>query len=183
MTNQERVFIILDGSNFYHHLKSKQLNFKNTSKFDYKGFVYWLARNRKIISYIYYVGLIRGRKDNQKSMELVKRQQRLFSFLKNQGWLIETGFMMENDGRYYEKGVDVKIAVDILDKAHKDEYDTVIVISSDTDLLPAIQRIKGMNKKIEYIGFAYNPSFAMQQYADVSKLLAKEELEKFFPKS
>ncbi|PIX31320.1 helicase, partial [Candidatus Berkelbacteria bacterium CG_4_8_14_3_um_filter_33_6] len=45
--------------------------------------------------------------------------------------------MLKSDGKYHEKGVDVRIAVDILRGALKNEYRRCFVISSDTDLIPA----------------------------------------------
>lgn len=90
--------------------------------------------------------------------------------------------MMKHDKNYKGKGVDVKLAVDILDMAYQDKYDTAIVISSDTDLIPGIVRAKELGKKIEYIGFSHRPSFAMQRYANLSRLLGRIELEQFFLK-
>ena len=91
--------------------------------------------------------------------------------------------MMKQDGDYKEKGVDVKLALDILDMAHQDKYDTAIVVSSDTDLIPAIIRARELKKNVEYIGFAHRPSFGMQHYANLSRLLVKHELEQFLPKT
>lgn len=180
---KERVIVLLDGSNFYHRLKDRELNFKNILKFNYKEFAKWLAEKRKIVSCIYYVGLVRKEVGNIKSERLVSDQQRLFAYLKNQGWGIKTGYMMKHDKDYKEKGVDVKLAVDILDFAYQDKYDTTIVVSSDTDLIPAISRVRELKKKVEYIGFAHRPSFGMQRYANMSRLLTKSDLEPFFQKS
>ena len=71
------------------------------------------------------------------------------------------------------------MAVDVLDMAYQDKYDTAIVVSSDTDLIPGIIRAKELGKKIEYIGFSHRPSFAMQRYANLTRLLSKIELRKF----
>lgn len=90
---------------------------------------------------------------------------------------------MKHDKVYKEKGVDVKLAVDILDFAYQNKYDTAIIVSSDTDLIPAISRARELKKKIEYIGFAHRPSFGMQRYANISRLLTKSELKSFFEKS
>lgn len=57
------------------------------------------------------------------------------------------------------------------------------IISSDTDLIPAIIRAKELEKKIEYIGFSHRPSFAMQRYANLSRLLSRIELKQFLPKT
>lgn len=40
-----------------------------------------------------------------------------------------------------EKGVDVALAVDVVDLANKREYDHAIVMSADYDLVPAIKRV------------------------------------------
>jgi uncharacterized LabA/DUF88 family protein len=180
---KERVIVLLDGSNFYHRLKDRELNFKNILKFNYKDFAEWLAEKRKIVARIYYVGLVRKEAGNSKSEKLASDQQRLFAYLKNQGWEIKTGYMMKHDKNYKEKGVDVKLAVDVLDFAYQNKYDIAIVVSSDTDLIPAISRARELKKKIEYVGFAHRPSFGMQRYANISRLLTKSDLKPFFKKS
>ncbi|PIZ48960.1 hypothetical protein COY29_02730 [Candidatus Woesebacteria bacterium CG_4_10_14_0_2_um_filter_39_14] len=180
---KERIIVLLDGSNFYHRLKDRELNFKNLLEFNYKEFAKWLAEKRKIVACIYYVGLVRKEAGNPKSEKLASNQQRLFAYLKNQSWEIKTGYMMKHDKDYKEKGVDVKLAVDILDFAYQDKYDTAIIVSSDTDLIPAISRVRELKKKIEYIGFAHRPSFGMQRYANISRLLTKSDLEIFFKKN
>jgi len=80
---------------------------------------------------------------------------------------------------YYEKGVDVKIAVDLLVGAYENLYDTAILVSSDTDLIPAIEKVRALGKKVKYIGFSHEPSFGLIKNASESKLLAKNDLEKF----
>lgn len=70
--------------------------------------------------------------------------------------------------------------VDICMKAVRNEYDKLILISSDTDLLPAIKEAKTLGKKIEYVGFDYSPSFAMIRFSESRTLLKKEDLEQFF---
>jgi len=86
---------------------------------------------------------------------------------------------MKSDGVYHEKGVDVKIAVDVLVGAYEDLYDEAILISSDTDLIPVIKKVRHLEKKVEYIGFSHRPSLALQRYASLTRLVIKEELEKF----
>ena len=179
----KKIIIFLDGSNFYHRLKDKELDFKNLLNFNYKKFAEWLSYGRLTINCIYYVGLVRKEKGNSKSEELVKNQQKLFANLKKQGWEVKTGFMMVHDKDYKEKGVDVKLAIDILDMAYQNKYDTAIVVSSDTDLIPGIVRAKELGKKIEYIGFSHRPSFAMQRYANLTRLLSKIELEQFLDRT
>ena len=58
----------------------------------------------------------------------------------------------------------------------------VILVSSDTDLLPAILKAKEKGKIIEYIGFSHKPSVAMVASCSSSRLLAKEDMGKFIKK-
>jgi uncharacterized LabA/DUF88 family protein len=110
-----------------------------------------------------------------------RNQQKLFSFLESpeQNFKIYRGFLMNNGGIYHEKGVDVKIAVDLVEGAYKNYFDTAIVISSDTDLIPAFKIVKEQKKSVEYIGFSHSPSFGLQKHATLSRLLIKEDIEQF----
>lgn len=141
----------------------------------------WLARERKIISIGYYIGAVRARQDDIKGQKMRRSQINLFNFLGSKCQKIEIyrGYLMENDGVFHEKGVDVKIATDLLVGAYENLYDEAIIISSDTDLIPAMKKIKQLGKKVEYIGFGHQPSLALQTYATISRLLIKEELEQF----
>lgn len=179
--NNKRVAVYIDGSNFYYKLR--QLGFSNLTKFNYRGFANWLLRERPAVSCRYYVGVIRVRPggDNAKAEALRKEQQRLFAHLTSpsQGFVVKQGYLMGHAGVYHEKGVDVKLAVDLLVGAYEDLYNVAIVVSSDTDLIPAIKKVKHLNKEVEYIGFAHQPSLALQRYATISRLLIKEELDSF----
>lgn len=177
--NKTKVSIFIDGSNFYFKLKSLKL--ENLSRFDYRGFIEWLARGRSIVYAGYFIGVVRAKPDDKKGQKMRRAQVNLFNFLKSkkQNFIINKGYLMENDGIYHEKGVDVKIATDLLVGAYENLYDEAIVLSSDTDLIPAMQKIKQLGKKIEYIGFGHQPSLALQTFATLSRLLIKEELEHF----
>ncbi len=86
---------------------------------------------------------------------------------------------MYDGGKIREKGTDVKIAVDLIIGAVDNHYDTAILISSDTDLIPAVSCVKYRNKKIEYVGFSHALSLGMQKYANISRLLLPEDIERF----
>lgn len=178
-SNSPRVLVFIDGSNFY--FKMKSLNIANLTKFNYRHFVEWLARDRQIVAVGYYIGIVRARQGDEKAQKLRQAQRNLFNFLRSpeQRIKIHGGHLMKNDGVYHEKGVDVKIATDLLVGAYENLYDEAIIISSDTDLIPAMEKIKRMGKKIEYVGFGHQPSLALQTYATISRLLIKEDLEPF----
>ena len=140
---KERVAVYIDGSNFYNYLKDKEINFPKGTKFDFKAFVDFLVGNkRECVSKRYYTGVFRNLDGTDKSKNLVRGQQKFFSNLKNDGFVIKRGRIMPIDKTYKEKGTDVKIAVDLIVGAVDNLYDTAILVSSDTDLIPAIRYVK-----------------------------------------
>jgi len=169
-----RVFIAFDGSNFYHRLK--ELKVKNQLEFNFAGFTKFLVGKDKLITARYYVGVIRTKKSNSKSQELFRNQIKLFGYLTRQNIKIDRGYILKTDGGYHEKGVDVKIAIDILIGAYENLYDKVILVSSDTDLLPAINKAVELGKTVQYIGFSHHPSLALVKHAKPAKLLTKDDL-------
>ena len=95
--------------------------------------------------------------------------------------VLPSGYILKSDG-YHEKGVDVKMAIDILIGAYENLYDKAIVLSSDTDLLPAIQKAVDLGKTIQYIGFSHKPSYALIRHAKPAKLLDESDLLPFMKK-
>jgi len=174
---KERVFIVFDGSNFYYKLKS--LGFKHLLGFDYQRFIGWLARGKRVSSSCFYTGQVREEPGNEKSKQLKKDQDKLLARLRNTKLIVKTGYILKSDGEYHEKGVDVQIAIDICMKAVRNEYDRLILVSSDTDLIPAIKEIKNLRKKVEYVGFENNPSFALIRFSDFRTLLKKEDIKPY----
>ena len=77
---------------------------------------------------------------------------------------------------FYEKGVDVLMAVDMLVGAYENLYDILILVSSDTDLIPALEKVRFKGKKVEYIGFSHKPSYGLIANSDIRRLLTKEDL-------
>ena len=177
---KERVAIYIDGSNFYHYLKDKEIAFPKGSKFDFKDFTDFLIEDRECYSRRYYTGIFRNTDGAQKSIDLVKGQQTFLSKLEDDGFDIKRGRILYNDGgRPREKGTDVKIAIDLIIGAIDNHYDTAILISSDTDLIPALQYVKYKKKKLEYVGFSHAPSFGIQKNVDFSRLLLPSDIMRF----
>ena len=131
---------------------------------------------------IYYVGEIRKYPGNKKSQALYASQQKLFTNLRKQNIEVKLGYLLLSDGKFHEKGVDVQIAVDMVRGAIKNEYDICYLISSDTDLLPAIQTAKDEGKKIIYVGFENFVSRALSKNCSSYVILKKSNILKFAKK-
>lgn len=175
----ERVAIYIDGGNTYRRLKILGIP-KKDARFDYSVFAEHLIGNRALISKRYYVGIVRNVDGSEKAEKMVRSQQKFLSGLENEGFEIKKGKIMYDDGIIREKGVDVKIAVDLVIGANDNLYDTAIVISSDTDLIPAIKYVSNAKKKnVEYIGFGTNPSLGMIKEASVARVFANTDLAQY----
>jgi uncharacterized LabA/DUF88 family protein len=176
----KRVAIYIDGSNLYYKLKD--LGIKNITYFEYGNLAEYLAgKSRTVVAKRYYIGAVRAKGGDEKAIRMQENQVRLFNHLrsKSDGFSIKLGYLMKNDGIYHEKGVDVKMAVDLLVGAYENMYDTAILVSSDTDLIPAIQKIKHLGKEVEYIGFSHKPSYGLIKNATETRLLTKNDVKKF----
>lgn len=176
----KKILVQYDGSNFYNSVK-RLFPRVHLTPFKYAELAYEIA-NSKSINIIYYVGEIRKYPGNKKSQILYANQQSLFSNLRKQGIEVKLGYLLMSNKKFHEKGVDVQIAVDIVRGAIKNEYDIFYIISSDTDLLPAIHTAKDERKKIVYIGFENFVSRALLKNCSSYKILKKEDLKSFITK-
>lgn len=130
----KRCIVLIDGSNFY--FKLKDLKLQNLLEYDFLNFAKMLSDGDKIINASYYVGAVRT-DGTKKTQKMLNNQQKLFAHLKNNGFSYVLGYLLKTDDDWHEKGVDVNIAVDILVATFENLCDRIILVSSDTDLLPA----------------------------------------------
>ncbi len=168
-----RCVILIDGSNFYFKLKDLKLH--NLLNFDFSNFALKLAQKHKIIHSTYYTGKIKtdGKSHTQR---LFDNQRKLLAHLKKNNFNYSLGYLLKSDGRFHEKGVDVNIAVDILVATYENVCDRIIIVSSDTDLLPAVKKAREKKKIVEYIGFSHMRSHAMINNCSKFTLLTKKDL-------
>ena len=87
------------------------------------------------------------------------------------------------DKSYHEKGVDVRLAVEMIRFAREDKYDQAYLVSSDTDLAAAIEEVRAFGKNVQYTGIPKGQSFGLSKMADDVRLLRPEEIKQFFPQS
>lgn len=172
MSSQKSI-ILIDGSNFY--FKLKDLGLHNLLAFDFNGFTKLIARRNNVISAHYYVGRIR-QDGTDKTQKLFDGQQKLIARLKNHNIHYSFGYLLKSNNVYHEKGVDVQLAVDMLVAAYENLADRIILVSSDTDLAPAIKKAREKGKIVEYVGFSHKPSVAMVSFCTESQLLKKEDI-------
>lgn len=212
----ERVCVFIDSGNFY-HIVLKKLGIREI-EFNFDGFTNFLVGERQIIKEgkRFYVATVREGRDNHENRRAMAHQTKLFTTLKKSNWEIKPSKLrtrkeiIKIDDRVYdyqklldlgikeiryersrEKGVDVKIAVDLMVGAIDNKYDTAILVSSDTDLFPAMDWVRNRyknKKKIEYVGFSIpqeddekstRPTNTMIYYSDIQRVLIETDLKPF----
>ena len=179
MNEKEKVVVYIDGGNTYRRLKDAGIPEKS-KRFDFSAFVEHLVGERELISKRYYVGVVKNFDGSVRGDQMVKSQQTFLNALVAEGFKVKFGRIMYDGGVIREKGVDVKLAVDLVIGAADDIYDIAIVMSSDTDLIPAIKYVrKAKNKAIEYVGFGATPSLGMIKEASVSRIFSQTDLVQF----
>lgn len=57
------------------------------------------------------------------------------------------------DDPYVEKGVDVKLACDMLSGAFKGAYDVAVLITEDADFAPAIECVQELDRQVVHVWF------------------------------
>ena len=164
---EERIAIFIDGNNFYHGLK----NALHTAKIDFVKFAEKLCAGRKLIR-MYYYNVPVNRQDGE---ERYRRQQSFFAKLHTIPYMeLKLGRLVRRGAGMVEKGVDVKLAVDMLN--FSSIYDTAILVSGDGDFEYAIYGAKNMGKHVENAYFSSGHSDQLKQSCD--KFILLDEIAK-----
>ena len=82
---------------------------------------------------------------------------------------------------FREKGVDVRIAVDMVTMACDRRMELAIIASSDSDLQPAIKEIRNRGVQCLYLGFERSPNKGMTYTTNRTLLIRDAEGLRFAP--
>jgi len=172
--SSERVMIFIDGANFYRALKNEY----GKADIDFEKFQTLLVEGRKHIRTYYYNATV----DQSQDKKRYAAQQRFFQRLEKIPYFqIHRGYLSYRGGVLVEKGVDVKLAVDMIRFAYLDNYDTAILVSGDGDFSPAVELIQDSGKHVENATFTSSRSHQLRQKSDRFISLDKPILDPLFP--
>ncbi|MBN1106317.1 MAG: NYN domain-containing protein [Deltaproteobacteria bacterium] len=155
-----RTMFFIDGFNIYHSLNvydpgTKSLKYRKYLWLDYSGLAQRFVRKTDTLAGIYYFSAYATWKPHS-----MKRHRALVDALKSRGVNVVMGKFKEKDMHCKvcnasfkvreEKMTDVNIAIYLFREALADSFDTGVILSNDTDLVPAIGAVKSVfpNKKI-----------------------------------
>lgn len=190
-----KAILLIDGENFTfkveHVLKEEgidkhSLSFSQIKLKELIQIIFLEYKELSIVEMRYYSAKLRVHPESKKKSEYLIRQQRsLKTNLEKQGF----SFILAGNVRaqiikvdgisktiFKEKGVDVRIAVDMVSLACDKGVDTIILCSSDSDLQPAIAEVKKRNVKVMYLGFEMIPNKGLMYTTDKTVLFRTPEI-------
>lgn len=157
-----RVIVYIDGSNLYHSLKETL----RRTDIDFQKLCDKIVGNRRLVRVYYYNAPV----DQTKEPGRYQNQQRFFQAMKETpylelrlGRLVYRNWPTESP---YEKGIDVKLATDMLSHAVRDNYDVATLVSGDNDFADALQAVKDLGKNVEVALFGQRTSQFLREVSD-----------------
>lgn len=187
-------FLLIDGENFKGKIRSV---FYETNKekpiwheYDFHGLLIKVLNGIQIDHRIFYFARIKEHKESQeKSRQLIEEQRLLKTHLEQQGFKVRMSGRVRGQTEnangtkkilvFKEKGVDVKIAVDMMSLACDEEASEIILGSSDSDLQPAIEETRKRRIKCIYLGFEAQPNKGISYTTDRTILIRNSEVLEF----
>ena len=187
--------LFIDGRNFISKVayilnpENKPNNNTDLSTYDFAGLLNDVLTGVEIDRKIVYFGkLEKHAETEEKSIELIEKQRVLKRRLENQGFeVIISGRVRGHIERcpkghetltFKEKGVDVKMAVDMITLACTKKLKTAIIGSSDSDLQPAIKELRNQRVQRIYLGFESQPNKGLTYTTNRTILIRNSEVEK-----
>src|SRR3989338_310153 len=186
--------LFIDGEN----LKGKVKDVFTLSKkdkpiwheYNFKDLFDKVLEGIKINRKIFYFARIKEYKDSkEKSKQLIEEQRLLKTHLEKQGFevilkgrvrgQIESGKNGKKVLVFREKGVDVKIAVDMVSLSCYKKIKEIILCSSDSDLQPAIKEVRDRQVSCVYLGFEAQPNKGLTFTTNRTILIRNSELFEF----
>lgn len=178
-----RVSFFIDGFNMYHSLKEhardcRWLNLRtlcqeqiNPDKEEISGIFYfsaiatWLSDANKVSKHKKYISRLQ-----QENVNIV-----LGKFKEKEIHCKVCGSFFR---AHEEKQTDVNIALKILEESVLDSFDTAILVSGDTDMIPAIMTMKRLfpGKRIGVVFPLGRKTLELSSVADFSRKISREQL-------
>lgn len=188
------IILLIDGENLKGKIRAVFQDAKKEKpvwhEFDFANLFKKVLTGINIDKKIFYFARIKeheGSKD--KSKQLIEDQRLLKTHLEAQGFeVILSGRVrgQMEDGHngkkvlvFKEKGVDVKIAVDMVSLSCDKKVKEIILASSDSDLQPAVKEVRDRKVSCVYLGLEAQPNKGLSYTTNRTILIRNSELFEF----
>ncbi|OGG05983.1 hypothetical protein A3D05_03350 [Candidatus Gottesmanbacteria bacterium RIFCSPHIGHO2_02_FULL_40_24] len=180
--------LCIDGENFLHKveetLKEEGINRKQVdlAAIDFTTLFQDSLKGFTVTRKVFYAAKLHIHPETQKKSEALIAQQRK---LRNTAIAHGFEFILAGNVRaqkvgtkvvFREKGVDVKIAVDMVSASCNQHLKTAILCSSDSDLQPAVAELRSRKVEVVYLGFEANPNKGLTYTTNRTILLRNHEV-------
>lgn len=184
-----KTIVFIDGENFVYKVEDVlaksgiEQGKINLPKIKLKQLLEKVLTPLKVDEIIFYAAKLHFYAETaRKSQQLIDRQRALKAELEKQ----KITFIIAGNVRaqiipggktvFKEKGVDVKMAVDMVTQACDRKLKTAIICSSDSDLQPAVYELKKRKTETIYLGFETSPNKGLTATTDKSILFRNTEI-------
>lgn len=150
--------VFVDGQNLFHGGRSYDREFE----MDLVALVEELTDGRDLIRPYYFDSYRPGEK---------KEKDGFYTFLRTNGFRVETNELRERNGRYVEKGADIGLATELIAQGFNDSYDVAVVVTGDDDFSRAVRYVQNQGKIVEVASFEANFSANLKRVADSRTVL------------
>jgi len=155
----KRAAIFIDGSNLYHSL----FDLLGHAKLDFGKLIAKLSTGYELYRTYYYNAQL----NQQTDPAGYKGQQKFLSALRALPFFeLRLGVLVSRGGAWVEKGIDVKVAVDMVAMAYKEQYDVAMLVSGDGDYVDCVRAVKDAGRHVVNAYFVSTQSVALREACD-----------------
>lgn len=200
MTKNKPTIVYIDGENaffqFYDELRRKRkVRYReDLVKFDLKWLLDQALDEGERIDRYYGVKLqeVDSSKDLlERTQRMIDHKRRWIGYLSNLGIdFIEAGQLKvrevpgrKKDYTFEEKGVDVRLAVDIVEDAVAQKADHIVLMSSDADLLSAVHAARRHDTKVTYLSHEERTNDTIVGGVDETKTFTSKQILEAFKRA
>jgi uncharacterized LabA/DUF88 family protein len=186
--------LLIDGENLKGKIKAVFSEAKKDKpvwhEYDFKSLFDTVLNGLRIDRTSFYFARIKEHESSkEKSKQLIEEQRLLKNHLEKQGFEVVLSGRVRGQledaasGKkvlvFREKGVDVKIAIDMVSLACDSKVKEIVLASSDSDLQPAIQEVRRRQVNCVYLGFEAQPNKGITYTTNRTILMRNSEILKY----
>lgn len=155
----KKAMVFIDGNNLYFGLKKNVGNYN----LNYAKFIRSIVGDAELVRAYFYTAVFKKEDDDK----LFNGQQKFLTYLLDVPYMqVMPGRIEKRGEELVEKGVDVRMAIDLVRFGANNLYDVAYVISGDGDYAPAVNAVKDMGHNVINCFFTDEASTHLKHVCD-----------------